>query len=102
MPTYEYRCDACNDRFEKFQSISAEPVRDCPQCGAENAVKRLISGGAGLIFKGSGFYTTDYRSASYKEAAKKDGSSPPPSAPATSSSDSTSSTPPASSAKSSE
>jgi putative FmdB family regulatory protein len=72
MPTYEYRCDACGHKFERFQSIKAEPVKDCSQCGEKNQVRRLISGGAGLIFKGSGFYSTDYRSDSYKQAAKQE------------------------------
>lgn len=72
MPTYEYQCSACGKAFEKFQSMSEEPLKDCPLCQAEGQVKRLISGGAGLIFKGSGFYITDYRSEGYKEAAKKD------------------------------
>src|SRR5512144_235384 len=69
MPTYEYVCDACGHAFEKFQSIKAEPIRLCPQCGKKK-VKRLIGTGAGIIFKGSGFYQTDYRSESYKSAAK--------------------------------
>jgi len=69
MPTYEYKCDACGNRFEKFQSITAAPIRKCPKCG-KSRVRRLIGTGAGLIFKGSGFYTTDYRDASYKEKAK--------------------------------
>lgn len=60
MPTYEYRCDACGHRFERLQSFSDDPVRTCPECG-EDAVERLISAGAGLVFKGSGFYETDYR-----------------------------------------
>jgi putative FmdB family regulatory protein len=72
MPTYEYHCDACGHRFEKFQSIKAAPVRKCPKCG-KNAVKRLLGTGAGIIFKGSGFYTTDYRSESYQQAAKSEG-----------------------------
>ena len=78
MPTYEYVCEKCGHRFEKFQSISAEPLAVCPQelCARKHwgkgKVKRAISGGAGLIFKGSGFYITDYRSEQYKEAAKKD------------------------------
>lgn len=72
MPTYEYQCSACGKAFEKFQSMSEEPLKDCPLCQVEGQVKRLISGGAGLIFKGSGFYITDYRSEGYKEAAKKD------------------------------
>ena len=60
MPTYDYQCDACGHRFEKFQSITARPVRKCPQCG-KNRVRRLIGTGAGVIFKGSGFYITDYK-----------------------------------------
>lgn len=60
MPTYEYRCDACGHRFERLQSFSDDPVRTCPECG-EDAVERLISAGAGLVFKGSGFYETDYK-----------------------------------------
>jgi putative FmdB family regulatory protein len=68
MPTYEYECSSCGNRFEKFQSITAAPVKRCPKCGKK--VKRLFGGGAGVIFKGSGFYSTDYRSESYKKAAK--------------------------------
>jgi len=71
MPTYEYQCDSCGHRFEKFQSIKAAPIRKCPECG-KNSVKRLLGTGAGIIFKGSGFYTTDYRSESYQKAAKSD------------------------------
>ncbi|HEX4053299.1 MAG TPA: FmdB family zinc ribbon protein [Tepidisphaeraceae bacterium] len=71
MPTYEYKCEACGFEFEKFQSIKAASVRKCPHCG-KNRVKRLISSGAGLIFKGGGFYITDYRSEAYKSAAKAD------------------------------
>ena len=71
MPTYEYQCEACGHRFEKFQSIKAAPIRKCPECG-KNSVKRLLGTGAGIIFKGSGFYTTDYRSESYQKAAKSD------------------------------
>jgi putative FmdB family regulatory protein len=70
MPTYEYECTACGYRFEKFQSITAPAVKRCPQCG--KSVRRLLGIGAGVIFKGSGFYTTDYRSDSYKKAAKAD------------------------------
>jgi putative FmdB family regulatory protein len=66
MPTYEYKCKDCGQRFETFQSITAEPLRDCPVCGGE--VQRLIGAGNGLIFKGSGFYATDYRSESYKKS----------------------------------
>jgi len=71
MPTYEYQCDACGNKFEKFQSITSAPIKKCPKCG-KNKVRRLISTGAGLIFKGSGFYITDYRSDSYKEKAKSE------------------------------
>ena len=59
MPTYEYKCKSCGHAFEKFHSITAAPVKKCPECG-KNAVERLISAGGGLIFKGSGFYITDY------------------------------------------
>jgi putative FmdB family regulatory protein len=69
MPTYEYRCDACGHELEEFQSMSAKPLKKCPECG-KNKLKRLIGIGAGVIFKGSGFYETDYRSGSYNEAAK--------------------------------
>ena len=69
MPTYEYKCDACGFEFEKFQSITAEPIKKCPNCG-KSKVRRVSGTGAGLIFKGSGFYLTDYRDASYKEKAK--------------------------------
>ena len=71
MPTYEYACEACKHRFEQFQPITAKPVRKCPECGKPK-VKRLISSGAGFLFKGSGFYQTDYRPKSYHESAKKD------------------------------
>ena len=69
MPTYEYECKSCGNRFEKFQSIKAAPIKTCPACG-KNTAQRLISAGAGIIFKGSGFYITDYRDASYKDKAK--------------------------------
>ena len=59
MPTYDYACKKCGFRFEEFQSIAAAPIEVCPQC-QEEAVERILSGGAGLIFKGSGFYITDY------------------------------------------
>src|ERR687889_287424 len=71
MPTYDYKCDACGPAFEQFQSMTAAPIRKCPKC-KKNKVKRLIGTGAGLIFKGSGFYITDYRDAGYKEKAKAD------------------------------
>ena len=69
MPTYEYRCSK-GHHFELFQRISEEPVKSCPECGA--VAERVISSGAGLIFKGSGFYITDYRSDTYKKAAQAD------------------------------
>jgi putative FmdB family regulatory protein len=71
MPTYEYKCAACGYEFERFQSIKAPPIKKCPECG-KSKVKRLIGMGAGLLFKGSGFYITDYRGESYNKAAKAD------------------------------
>ena len=71
MPTYDYECQACGRAFEKFQSITARPIRKCPFCGRLK-VKRLIGAGAGIIFRGSGFYQTDYRSESYRKAAEKE------------------------------
>ena len=92
MPTYEYKCDACGNEFEKFQTMSSEPVKKCPKCG-KNKVRRLISAGAGLIFKGSGFYITDYREKGYSsDKAKADSAAsnekPAESKPTESSSDS--------------
>ena len=92
MPTYEYSCEKCGQNFDAFQSMRDEPFRECPKelcrlpAWGHGKVKRLLGTGAGLIFKGSGFYTTDYRSDSYKEGAKKE-------APATSSGDKKSSAP---------
>ncbi len=71
MPTYEYQCDNCQHEFEKFQSITANSLRKCPECG-KMKLQRLIGSGAGIIFKGSGFYETDYRSKSYQDGAKAD------------------------------
>jgi len=62
MPTYEYKCNKCEEVFEVFQKITDEPLKECPMCGGE--ITRLVSGGAGIIFKGSGFYTTDYKKSS--------------------------------------
>ena len=70
MPTYDYRCKKCGHEFEVFQSMMDEPLKVCPEC--KGSVERLIGTGAGLIFKGSGFYITDYRSESYKNAAIAD------------------------------
>jgi putative FmdB family regulatory protein len=69
MPTYEYHCDACEHNFDEFQSMSDEPLKKCPQCG-KRKLRRVFGAGAAVIFKGSGFYQTDYRSESYKSAAK--------------------------------
>jgi putative FmdB family regulatory protein len=71
MPTYDYECKACQHRWELFQSIKAEPEKKCPACGKRQAL-RVIGPGAGIIFKGSGFYQTDYRSSAYKKAAEAD------------------------------
>jgi len=78
MPTYEYVCEKCGHQFEKFQPMAAKPLVSCPEelCAqkrwGKGKIKKMISAGAGLIFKGSGFYITDYRSEKYKEAAKKE------------------------------
>ena len=69
MPTYEYKCENCGHQFEQFQTITAKPLRVCPECGKQK-LNRLIGTGSGIIFKGSGFYQTDYRSESYRQAAK--------------------------------
>jgi putative FmdB family regulatory protein len=70
MPTYDYICENCGYEFEQFQTIKARPLRKCPIC-KKNNLKRLIGAGSGLIFKGSGFYETDYRSEDYKKQAKQ-------------------------------
>ncbi len=74
MPTYDYVCKACEHQFEQFQSMTASALRKCPECG-KLQLKRLIGSGGGLIFKGSGFYITDYRSKEYQSAAEADKSS---------------------------
>ena len=68
MPTYDYKCNACDHRFEQFQSMKDKALKKCPACG-KNALERLIGTGAAVLFKGSGFYQTDYRSEGYKKAA---------------------------------
>jgi len=84
MPTYEYICEKCGHEFEASQSMSAKPLLICPKelCARKKwgrgKIKKKISGGAGLLFKGSGFYITDYRSAKYNEAAKKDSAASKP------------------------
>jgi len=72
MPTYDYVCETCGHRFEFFQSMNDEKLKDCPKAECDGAVKRLLGTGAGIIFKGGGFYETDYRSESYKSGAKKE------------------------------
>jgi putative FmdB family regulatory protein len=69
MPTYEYRCEHCRHELEMFQNISESPKKKCPRCG-KLKLRRKIGGGAGFLFKGSGFYLTDYRSDSYRKAAE--------------------------------
>ena len=69
MPTYDYACDDCGYHFEEFQSITAEPLTKCPEC--QGHIRRLISAGNGFLFKGSGFYITDYRSEKYKKDKQK-------------------------------
>ncbi|MCB1077794.1 MAG: zinc ribbon domain-containing protein [Verrucomicrobiae bacterium] len=104
MPTYDYKCDKCGHQFEVFQSMKDDRLTDCPVEGCGGSIRRLLGTGAGIIFKGSGFYQTDYRSDSYKKAAKADsgtssssgggsgsGSSSTPSSPPSTSSGSTSS-----------
>ena len=75
MPTYDYKCQTCGHQFEFFQSMKDDRLTDCPLEGCAGPVKRLLGTGAGIIFKGSGFYETDYRSDSYKKSAKADTSS---------------------------
>lgn len=89
MPTYDYVCDACQHQFEEFQSFSADELKTCPKC-SQDRLRRLFGTGAAVLFKGGGFYETDYRSDSYKSAEKAD------TAPAKTESTSTTSSPPAS------
>ncbi len=93
MPTYDYVCDACNHAFEEFQAITAKTLKKCPACGKPK-LRRLIGTGAGILFKGGGFYETDYRSAGYKQSAKADSdASSPSTTPATTPAADTSKTP---------
>ena len=83
MPNYDYQCEKCGHLFEIFQSMNDAKLTDCPQENCDGKVKRLLGTGGGIIFKGSGFYQTDYRSSSYQAGAKADGaSSAPPATPA--------------------
>ena len=70
MPTYSYECTTCDHKFDEFQKMTDEPLKECPKCKGE--VKRLIGAGMGILFKGTGFYTTDYRSKEYKDREKFD------------------------------
>jgi len=88
MPNYDYECQTCGKRFEIFQSMNDAKLVDCPEPECDGKVRRLLGTGGGIIFKGSGFYQTDYRSSSYQAGAKADGGSsapapatPPPAAP---------------------
>ena len=81
MPTYDYVCDGCGHAFEEMQSFSAEILTKCPECGEEK-LRRLFGTGAAILFKGSGFYETDYRSDSYKQSAKTESDSSKPATPA--------------------
>lgn len=78
MPTYEYECSKCGKNFEVFQQMSDKPLTFCSDKTCRGKVKRLIGGGAGFIFKGAGFYTTDNRSASYKKKEKEENAAPSP------------------------
>lgn len=73
MPTYEYECEKCGHKFEAFQNMTAEPLKKCPKC--KGKIRRLIGAGAGLIFKGSGFYATDYKKKGKEEKQKSDSKS---------------------------
>ena len=75
MPTYDYICENCGHEFEQFQPITTRPLRKCPKCG-KRELKRLIGAGSGIIFKGSGFYETDYRSENYKSGEKNEKGAP--------------------------
>lgn len=93
MPTYEYECQKCGCIFDEFQSITAPPVAICPKEGCGGEAKRRFSPGAGFIFKGSGFYSTDYRSESYKKSVKAESPPPPPGASSSGTADKGSSSP---------
>jgi putative FmdB family regulatory protein len=88
MPTYDYECDACGHKFEEFQSMTDKVLKKCPAC-KKSKLRRLLGTGAAIIFKGSGFYQTDYRSESYKSGAKADESKAAPAKTDAASSDTT-------------
>ncbi len=79
MPTYEYHCDACEHNFDEFQTMTEPPLKKCPKCG-KRKLRRVYGAGAAVLFKGSGFYQTDYRSESYKSAAKAESEAAKPAA----------------------
>jgi len=91
MPTYEYICDACEYEFDELQSFSDPPLTKCPKCGKKK-LRRLFGTGAAVLFKGSGFYETDYRSDSYKSGEKADKDAAKPAEPAKSETNSTAAT----------
>ncbi len=93
MPTYDYRCKNCGHRFEEFQSMKADPLVTCPNCN-EPALERLIGAGGGMIFKGSGFYLTDYKGSNASAKPAGSTSPAPPSSPASDSSSASSSAAP--------
>lgn len=95
MPTYDYVCDACGHKFEEMQSFKADPLKTCPKCG-KDALRRLFGTGAAILFKGGGFYETDYRSESYKSAEKADSAATKPAESPSTTSSSPTSTPAAS------
>ena len=78
MPTYEYECSQCGKTFDEYQSITAPALQDCPLCHSKKTLQRLIGKGGGILFKGSGFYETDYRSQGYRKSAEKDKKSKTP------------------------
>ena len=77
MPTYDYVCDACGHKFEEMQSFSADPLKTCQKCG-QDKLRRLFGTGAAILFKGGGFYETDYRSEGYKKSEKAESSAGKP------------------------
>jgi putative FmdB family regulatory protein len=98
MPTYEYQCDACDHNFDEFQGINDPPLKKCPKCGKPK-LRRVFGSGAAILFKGSGFYQTDYRSEAYKSAAKAEQESAKPAADKASANGTTAKTDQASAAK---
>jgi putative FmdB family regulatory protein len=94
MPTYDYLCDSCGHKFEEMQSFKADPLKTCPSC-SKDTLRRLFGTGAAVLFKGSGFYETDYRSESYKKAEKAESGATKPAESTTTAPSTGASTPPA-------